>query len=366
MPTGASNLAAAPSRRNNIGTLRMVGALFVLLGHSFILSSDDGNTRDAVSEAIGSVAPFHLGLPGIGVAMFFAISGYLVAQSYRRRGNAYGFAEARLLRIYPALWVAIGLTLVVGAAVSTFSPGQFLGDRSTVTYAVGGASLLDLQYFLPGVFAENPRAAVNGSLWTLPVELKMYLFVGIAGIAGLLGRRRLFNVAAGAIVLGALAWPEHLPLLANPDHREVAVFFLAGSALFVNRDTFPLRGAGVIALVVTTAALAWTAVYPLAFALAFSYAVLWLGFKGGRRLPDLAAHGDLSYATYLYAFPVTQLWVSALGPGSPWPVAALTLLTVLPVAFVSWRLVEAPALRLKGRLLPPKLTRRSVIVRTSE
>ena len=97
---------AAPSRRNNIGTLRLIGALVVLLGHAFVLSSADGRTRDEVSEAIADVAAFNLGLPGIGVAMFFAISGFLVAQSYQRRGNAPAYVEARLLRIYPALWLA--------------------------------------------------------------------------------------------------------------------------------------------------------------------------------------------------------------------------------------------------------------------
>lgn len=355
-----------PSRRNNIGTLRLVGALAVLLGHSFILSSPDGVTRDDASEAIADVAAFNLGLPGIGLAMFFAISGYLVAQSYQRRGSALAYIEARLLRIYPALWIAIALTVLVGAVVSTFSPGQFLQSKDTLTYAVGGASLLDLQFFLPGVFDGNPNAAVNGSLWTLPVELKMYAFVAVVGIVGVLGRRVVFNLCAAAIVVAAVIWSDQLPLMSNVDHQQIAVFFLAGTALFVNRDVVPLRGAGVLALALVAAALSWTAAYSLAFALAFTYAVLWLGFTQRPRLPDLAARGDLSYATYLYAFPVTQLWVSAVGPGSPWLIAALTAATVLPLAFASWRLVEAPALRLKGKLVPPKLTRRSVIVRPSE
>jgi len=95
-----------------------------------------------------------------------------------------------------------------------------------------------------------------------------------------------------------------------------------------------------------------TGAYPLFFAIALYYGMLWVGFESRLRLPDLAARGDLSYATYLYAFPVAQLWVAALGPGSPWAVALLTALVVLPMAWVSWRLVEAPALRRKGMLVP--------------
>lgn len=58
----------------------------------------------------------------------------------------------------------------------------------------------------------------------------------------------------------------------------------------------------------------------------------------------------LSYGTYLYAFPATQLWVQTLDPGSPWMVVLLVLATVLPLAWVSWHLVEAPALSQKGAM----------------
>jgi len=350
MAAAAPKPPAPASRRNNIGTLRLAGALAVLFGHAFVLSSSGGRGHDPISDAVNDVSPFHLGLPGLGVAMFFAVSGYLVTQSYVRRGSFVAYAEARLLRIYPALWLAIGLTIAVSALISTFPPGDFLSARPTVDYAIGGASLLDLHYFLPGVFTDNPRAAVNGSLWTLPVELRMYLFVGIAGVIGMLGRRVLFNLALIAIVAVAAIWPEHMPLLAHHEQLEISTFFLAGAVLFVNRERIPLTGIGVIALATLTAALSWTAAFSLTFALSFSYAVMWFGLTSPVRLPDLAAKGDLSYGTYLFAFPVTQLWVAALGPGKPLVIAALSAAVCLPLALASWRAVEAPALRLKGRL----------------
>jgi peptidoglycan/LPS O-acetylase OafA/YrhL len=362
MAAGVTTLPTPQSRRNNIGTLRLVGALVVLVGHGFVLSSADGRTEDALSHATGDVFAFHLGLPGIGVSMFFAISGYLVAQSYQRRGSFWAYTEARLLRIYPALWLAVGLTIAVGAVVTTLGAEQFLSNKRTIFYALGSGSLLDLQYTLPGVFESNPSHAVNGSLWTLPVELKMYLFVAIVGLAGVLGRRWLFNAVAAAALAFAVIWPESFPLLSNVDHQRLAIFFLAGSVLYVNRDAIPLRGAGVLGLAALAAALSWTDAYPVAFALAFSYAVLWLGFTQRPRLPDLSSRGDLSYATYLFAFPVTQLWISAVGAGKPWLVIGLTTATVLPLAYFSWQLIEERALRLKGRLVPAKLTGRSVIV----
>jgi peptidoglycan/LPS O-acetylase OafA/YrhL len=352
-------------RANNIGTMRLAGALAVLVGHSFVLSHG-GGPADPVSQALHDVTPQRFGLPGVGVAMFFAISGYLVSRSAVRRGNLLAYLEARLLRIYPALWLAVALTLLAGAVVSTYPPWDFAASERTIAYALHDASLIDLRFKLPGVFTANPIDSVNGSLWTLPVEMLMYVAVAIAGVLGLLGRRLAFNLALGALVLVAAAWPGSLPLLSEGSHVEIAAFFAAGAALYVNRELIPLRFAGLAGLAALTAALSWTGAYSMLFAFTFSYGVLWLGFTPAVRLPDLAARGDLSYGTYLYAFPLAQLWIAAIGPGAPLAIAGLTLASCLPLALASWRLVEAPALRLKGRLVPAKLTERSVIVRATE
>jgi len=335
-------------RNNNLGSLRLVGAMAVLLGHSFVLTLGLDN-HDPISAVTREVAGYRLGLPGLGVAMFFAISGYLVTQSFIRRRGVVAYAEARLLRIYPALILAVALTLLWGLFISSYGL-DYATSKQTLAYGFYGASLIDVRYALPGVFESNPLPAVNGSLWTLPVELRMYAFVGLAGVLGVLGRRALFNLSALALIAVGTLWPES-PLLADPVHIRAAVFFLVGAALYVNRDWIPLRAGGVVVVVVAAFVASLTPAYPLVFAIAFSYTILWLGLRPRGRLPDLAAHGDLSYGTYLYAFPATQFWVYALSPSSPWLVALLTLVTVLPLAWLSWRLVERPALARKGTVL---------------
>ena len=322
---GSSQPAAAASRRNrnNIGTLRLLGALAVLFGHSFVLSGGVG-THDPVSNLTQDVSPYNMGLPGVGVAMFFVISGYLVTQSFQRRGNLIAYAEARLLRIYPALIVAVGVAIALGLVITTIAAGSYLTSRWTVSYGIHDASLYDLRWTLPGVFGSNPSPAVNGSLWTLPVELRMYVLVAIAGVLGAVGRRTAFNLLALAIVIAGIAWPGS-PLLAKPDHEQIAVFFLAGAFLYVNRDLLRLTGVGAAVAVAAAAMASLTGAYPLAFAFAFAYVILWIGLANPVRLPDLAARGDFSYGAYLYAFPATQLWIQILSPGSPWLVAALAL-----------------------------------------
>jgi len=74
-----------------------LGAHRVLFGHSFVLTggrtprSDLDLTRTSRRTTSAS---------GLGVAMFFAISGYLVTQSFRR-GETGGLRRGRILRIYP-------------------------------------------------------------------------------------------------------------------------------------------------------------------------------------------------------------------------------------------------------------------------
>lgn len=331
----------------NVGTLRLLGALAVLFGHSWRLSA--GQHADPISKVLEDVTPFRLGLPGIGVAMFFVLSGFLVTRSYVLRGSLIRYTEARLLRILPALWVVVALTVLAGALISSHSIGAYATNHATGAYALHGFGLFDVRYVLPGVFETNPDIAVNGSLWTLPVELHMYLFVAIAGLAGVLRSRALFNVAAVALVAVKLAAPDAIPLLDSADDAQLALFFVTGAALFVNRESIPLRGWAVVALTLVAALGRSTDAYPGLFALAFAYGVLWVGWHPRLRLPDLAARGDLSYGTYLYAFPVTQLWATAI-PDAPWALVFLTTASVLPCAWLSWHLVEERALGLKGRI----------------
>ena len=81
--------------------------------------------------------------------------------------------------------------------------------------------------------------------------------------------------------------------------------------------------------------------------LPLGYLLLWLGGTLGVRI---GVENDISYGVYIYAFPVQQSLALAGAPAVLGfaGMAGAALLLTLPLAWLSWILVERPALRLKN------------------
>ena len=98
----------------------------------------------------------HLGLSlaEMAVDVFFVTSGFLVAGSLVNRGEVIAFLWARALRIYPAIWVMLILTVfVLAPALTTLPPADYFASPKTHDYFVKCATLIGgVRYSLPGVF----------------------------------------------------------------------------------------------------------------------------------------------------------------------------------------------------------------------
>ncbi|MCX4198562.1 hypothetical protein OMR07_26260 [Methylobacterium organophilum] len=104
--------------------------------------------------------------------------------------------------------------------------------------------LLVTRYELPGVFTGNIYPdVVNGSLWTLPLEVLMYIGVMILGLTGFLKRRLIFLpivvLAVGHFwLLGKLGIESYF----IKNIFKLGLLYYSGSALFLYRDDIPWRG----------------------------------------------------------------------------------------------------------------------------
>jgi peptidoglycan/LPS O-acetylase OafA/YrhL len=173
----------AHGRDNNFQLIRLVAASFVVLFHSFAL------TGRWTQEPLWRVMP-ETNFGALGVKIFFVVSGFLVTRSWLSRRAVGPFVAARVLRIYPALVAATLLTILLAGISSSLAWPQFLADPQTIDYAWRVALGWEVVYRLPGAFPTNPFPHdVNGSLWTLPIELRLYVASAGAGFLGILARR---------------------------------------------------------------------------------------------------------------------------------------------------------------------------------
>ena len=342
--------------RNNFDALRLAAALAVLFGHSFVLTAgvQTVETIDPLSRFLTRYAAFGEATQEFAVDLFFVISGFLVTCSYLRSRSLLKYAVSRALRIYPAAVLSALVTVLALSLLSPVAPAAYFSAPETGAYLLHNSFLYKVKYGLPGVFESNPYGvAVNGSLWTLPLELRCYIGLAVLGAVGLLNDKRFFNAALMAVALSVIVPGWSGWISGNVDKLRLILFFMAGVGFYINRDHIPF-GIGAFAVIAVGFVLApkGSGVEKLVYVALVTYATLGLALT--RRLPliDLKPMGDLSYGVYLYAFPVQQ----ALIHGFPnlfgaWPlVAAATVVSCL-LAAASWWLVERNALGFKKRLL---------------
>jgi len=300
-----------------------------------------------------------------GVAIFFVISGYLLYRPFVAdhfdAGNAVDvprFYRRRALRIYPALVAATLLTILLAGASSTLAWPAFLAEAQTVDYAWRVALGWEIVYRLPGAFPTNPFPHdVNGSLWTLPIELRLYVGLLAAGVVGLLARRAGWLAAVLAMIVLFALRPEWFPLAPNDVVvRELALLFGLGSLAYAWRDAIP------VSLPAAAVALALVALNPggwprgALFAPLLAYLVLAAAYHPRLQWPLFNRTGDYSYGLYVYSFPLQQTLMQRFPALEPMALFALSLPLGLAVAAVSWHALERPALALKSRFDAPKVS----------
>jgi len=339
----------AHGRDNNFQLIRLFAAAFVVLFHSYALTSQ------WTHEPLWKLAP-ELNFGALGVKIFFVISGFLVTQSWLARRAVAPFIASRVLRIYPALVAATLLTALLAGASSTLAWREYIAHPQTLDYIWRVALGWDMVYRLPGAFPTNPFPHdVNGSLWTLPIELRLYIGVLAAGVAGLLARRAALLAALCALTALFAARPDWFPLAPNDRVvRELALLFALGSLAYVWRDALPVSLAGATAAV---ALVAWNpGGWPrgLLFAPLLAYGVLVLAYHRRLQWPAFNRLGDYSYGLYVYSFPLQQTLMQRWPGLEPAGLFALSLPLALAAAAASWHALEQPALALKSRFTAPR------------
>lgn len=340
-----------PHRLPSLDGIRALSIALVIVAHS--LNTPGLEVPHAVY--------FRLNLGRLGVQIFMALSGFLITTlllSERRRGpiSLRRFYLRRAFRIFPAYYSFV-LALAVG--------------RWAGVVAVDDSDLLSASLFLSGY--DMDRAWAVGHLWSITVEEQFYLLwppiLAWWGVAG--ARRALIGCVILAPALRVGLWwlrPEWQPLV-HEGFPWVMDTLATGCALALYRDQIhrwpalerlqrhPWTPLGwlTLAVVITYQWYQHTAFYAVGLTALNVCVVLFI--DGALRSPTrglgpllnarpMAAVGVMSYSLYLWQ----QVFIDRHSAGAihafPW-----SLLATVACAWISYRLIEAPALGLRRRLM---------------
>lgn len=352
--------------------LRGIAALAVLVFHMLWNSA----SADVMQEWLPGAVTMATGFLRSGVAIFFVISGFVIAYTtsgMTRIGEGGRFALRRQVRLDPPYYTTLGLVLLIEVAQSLV-PG-LVGREFTLIEV-----LLNMLYLQDIVGAP----AILAVAWTLCLEVQFYLVVVVLAILGAratrtdAGRRRAVVWCASALALASLALPV-LGLSAGPWVLGVWWMFAVGMMLaWFAEGTVGLRFISVAFAVL----IAWGSLLQFALDRADPWGGEWFAIATGLFVAVLIIRGRIasspgavmlyfgriSYPLYLVHLPVISIVAGAgfkLFPNQPVIQVLIVMLAgaaAIGSAGLLHRWVEVPAIewsrRLKSRRSEPNPSER--------
>jgi peptidoglycan/LPS O-acetylase OafA/YrhL len=328
---------------NNFNLIRLVLALSVCFYHfhaltgltQFSMFSEWFNAEEAVNA-------------------FFILSGYLIYNSFERRPSLRDYGIRRLLRIYPAymgviLFAAFGLCFF-----SQYSPKEYFLNAQWWRYM--GFNLVFLNFMqpnLPGVFEDHILSAVNGSLWSLKIEVGFYLILPFLFFWLQKGS---FWVRFGMVLLASVVYRFGLQYGSEATGQASLLFlsrqvpgqffyFLLGISITKFQSLPPyrvvLRVVGIVSLILLIFFSVSIWIKPLLVTAALFFLATGIPVLSGPW-----QRNDISYGVYIYHFPLIQIGID-LGwfQFSPWMSFGLILVLCVLCGILSWRYIEKPLLQ---------------------
>lgn len=357
-------------RINNFNLLRLMAALQVALHHSTAHLDMFPSWKEQGLEAWLLFAEAINLIPG--VPIFFFISGFLISRSFENNAKLGEYALNRMLRIYPGLIVCVALSILSVAAT---------GYLFTVEVNVWNllawffAKISIVQFYNPYFMRGYGIGVVNGSLWSICVELQFYVLIPI--IYSLLYiktktglNNKLLMLIGLFLVINRVYFHYESEYRFEILYKLVGVSFLPWFYMFLvgiyfqrNFTVMERYLSGKIGVLFPAYCIyaiflnkyfslgIFNDISPILFiplsCVIFSFAFTWRTlsrkiFKGS----------DISYGIYVYHMPVVNLMLY-FGYSGLFRHVFIVLAIVLLIAILSWRFIEKPCLKLKKKPMNP-------------
>lgn len=301
---------------DNLAGIRGVAAAVVLFSHVVQLHFLRFIGLNTPLHQISSITSEYA------VVVFFILSGYLITHTLEANIERNGklrldmYAAARVARLYPPFLYAIGVSIAVFLVMDIFGlpgssgplslPGDFYSAREVVHLSLG--EIKQALFMLQGMLE------INGPLWSLYMEAKLYVLFACA----------LALITGGGIVRKLICavifyYVAKAGLDLNPGFAAYAAIWLIGAlAYYVWNERTGLRDRVLMCLVLILAAEFWVVfkggvpLWIVTRKVLIAVLIAWLLFKLRVRVPGPQRLADCSYSLYATHFPVILLAQSLL------------------------------------------------------
>lgn len=335
--------------KNNFDFLRLLFSLFVVIAHSYILSGSTIKENWVTQVTSGQIE-----LSSLGVNGFFIISGYLIVKSLERSKTVLNYFWKRVLRLYPALFIVLLLTIILAPFVYE-NTIPYLQNKNVHLYLMRNLSLYNLKYDINGVFINNPYPnVINGSLWTLCYEFTCYVlliplfFVNDKNL-------KLFLVLLAFIlffVIGnnfiELVKSISLYGLDSVYFFKLGTFFLAGVLLALLRIEELNYGVfSILGVLLLTVLIIYLGFYKNVEHILLPLIVLLVGLYPLKPFNQIHVLGDFSYGIYIYSFPIQQTLMYYF-KFDTYSLMFWSVLLSFIFGYLSWNIIEKRTLVFKN------------------
>lgn len=345
-------------KSNNFDFIRLVAAFQVLFLHSV------RHLELSVNKQFVDIVSIFPGVP-----IFFVLSGFLISASYENSCGVMQYLKNRFLRIYPALWVCFIFSVL---SILVFYKVD-LDFSEFMVWVV--AQVTFFQFYNPDFLRDYGVGVINGSLWTVSVELQFYialpvLYYSVRALRRCFGNSKLFFVVM-VFAFSVLVIANYMNNVVGFEDKTFlekvfSVSLIPYLYMFVF-GVFVQRGIVRFHHLLKGKVLVWAFAYfatvlvcdyfgfvfsgnDISFVpfIVLSLFVFSLGYSFDGSLGRLLRGRDVSYGVYIYHMIFVNIFVQ-LGLVGSYLSLFLVVMFVLLSSVISWVYVEKPFLRLKKR-----------------
>lgn len=322
-------------RKNGVNFIRYVFAYALIIFHYNVLAGHD---------------VFWLLQGGYRIKAFFILTGFLTFYSYFKHPGTKEFAKRRFKRLVPSYIFTILLCFIGLSFISDCSLTEYFTSTQSYRYLI--SNLLFLNFLgpdLPGVFTDNISTAVNGSLWTMKVDIMFYITVPM--LYFLFQKYPKRWVLLGVLIL-TITYNEIFQYLYMSTDKPIYlmlkrqlggqyIYFLAGMSIYfyyqqVHRQVKWLLSVSVVIFIIGSY------YESIEYITAFCYVVIIMELSlNAKFLSRFSEIPNITYGLYLFHFPVVQILLHyKVNEWSHEGCCLICLFIVTLMSILSYQLIE--------------------------